>query len=105
MAEVEADAHPRAACRSARSPAGLLGDEVEHTAHALRVHRHGAALLSGLRRRRSELREHLAAEVDRVLPCRVRELIDERLEDEREGIATRRAKESGRYTERHRRYA
>ena len=45
--------------------------------------------------------QQFEAELERVLPGRVRQLVDERLDDERERVAARRAQRAGRHAERH----
>ena len=48
-------------------------------------------------------RQQIQPELQRILAGRVRELVDERLEDERERVAARRAQGAGRHAERHQR--
>ena len=101
VAVLEADTHAR--CPSAAScPTRLLG-------HQLHARRHA-------RRRRSRprrvsgagyacVREQVEPELHRILPRRVRQFVDERLEHERVRVAARRAQRTGRHAERHLRVA
>ena len=49
--------------------------------------------------------QQVEPELHRILARRVRQLVDERLEHEREGVAARRAQRAGRHAERHHRIA
>src|SRR5438128_10687043 len=86
-----------------RAPFRFTSDAFEDSAHAGRVE-FGLALRGrdcGVRDARSV--QKLQAELNRVLPCRVRHFIKKRLEDECVSVAARCAKRIGGNTTRHKR--
>ena len=113
MAEVERDAHARALRQlaSCPSPTSRRRARARHACAspsnpAAADHRarggHPRALAPAAASRLL-VRQQVESELQRILARRVRQLVDERLHDEREAVAARRAERSGRHAERHRR--
>ena len=85
MRELHADAQGGTARQCALAPAGFFSDQVQHAAHALGLE----VLVVG--RTHASAAQQIQAELHRVLLGGVRQLVDERLEDEAERVAARRA--------------
>jgi hypothetical protein len=97
VAELERHAQAGTLRQRRLAPGRLLADELEDAARPFRVEV-VVVELAGVPRPAQQI----DSELERILAGRMRQLVDERLEDEAEGVAARGAQRERRHAERHR---
>src|SRR5258706_7139319 len=102
MAELECRAHRAAFRQGLLAPGRYVADLLHHATHALRVEFETIRHRAGLGVEDLRVREHRQPEINGILACRQRALVEERLEHEAESVTTRRAHRERGHAERHR---